>query len=293
MKYLMIQDPEYAVIPVSRKAELLGVNRRSYYKWLERPSPDRNQVPEEIRIRDELQKIAIDFPRYGYRRMTVELHKRGYLVNHKRVLRLMREDNLLCVKKHCKPLTTDSNHPHKIYPNLLRYKQLTHPDQGWASDITYIQLPESFVYLAVILDVFTRKCIGWQLGRYLDTKLTLDALNQALDQRWNATLQGLIHHSDQGVQYASAEYVNQLKKHEIQISMSRKGNPYDNAFVESFIKTLKYEEVYLNEYNSFVDALENIGGFIDDVYNKKRLHSSLGYKSPEAFEMEVKINKSM
>ncbi len=178
-----------------------------------------------------------------------------------------------------------------IYPNLLRYKQLTHPNQGWASDITYIQLPDTFVYLAVILDVFTRKCIGWQLGKYLDTQLTLDALNKALHQRWNALLHGLIHHSDQGVQYASIEYVNQLKTHGIQISMSRKGNPYDNAFAESFIKTLKYEEVYLNEYDSFVDALENIGGFIDVVYNKKRLHSSLGYKSPEAFEMEVKTNK--
>lgn len=291
MKYLMIQDPEYAIIPVSRKAELLGVNRRSYYKWLERPPLDRNHVQEEIRVRDEIQKIAIEFPRYGYRRMTIELHNRGYLVNHKKVLRLMREDNLLCVKKKFKPLTTDSNHPHRVYPNFLRYKKLIRPNQGWASDITYIQLADSFVYLAVILDVFTRKCIGWQLGKYLDTQLTLDALNQALRQRWNSSLNGLIHHSDQGVQYASTEYVNQLRKHKIKISMSRKGNPYDNAFAESFIKTLKYEEVYLNEYHSFIDALENIRGFIDIVYNKKRLHSSLGYKSPESFEMEVKNNK--
>ena len=287
----MMQDPEYSRIPVSRKAELLGFNRRSYYKWLERPVSDRNKVQEETRIRDEIQKIAIEFPRYGYRRMTIELHNRGYLVNHKRVLRLMKEDNLLCVKKQFKPLTTNSNHPHKVYPNLLRYKKLTRPNQGWASDITYIQLLDSFVYLAVILDVFTRKCIGWQLGKYLDTQLTLDALNQALRQRWNLSLHGLIHHSDQGVQYASTEYVNQLKKHDIQISMSRKGNPYDNAFAESFIKTLKCEEVYLNEYHSFIDALENISGFIDTVYNKKRLHSSLGYKSPEEFEKEVKINK--
>jgi len=149
------------------------------------------------------------------------------------------------------------------------------------------------VYLAVILDVYSRKCIGWQLGKYLDTQLTLDALHQAISQRWHPSLQGLIHHSDQGVQYASIEYVNLLKEHDIQISMSRKGNPYDNAFAESFIKTLKYEEVYLNEYRSFADAMENIGGFIDIVYNKKRLHSSLGYKSPDAFEMEVKINKLM
>jgi transposase InsO family protein len=284
----MIQDPEYTIIPVSCKAELLGVNRRSYYKWLHRSSPNSQCVQQEMKVRDELQKIALEFPRYGYRRMTAELRNRGYVVNHKKVLRLMQEDNLLCVKKQFKPLTTDSNHTHRVYPNLLRYKQLTHPDQGWASDITYIQLPESFVYLAVILDVFTRKCIGWKLGKYLDTQLTLDALNQAIGQRWNSSLQGLIHHSDQGVQYAATEYVNQLKIHNIQISMSRKGNPYDNAFAESFIKTLKYEEVYLNEYHSFADAVENISGFIDSVYNKKRLHSSLGYKSPEAFEMEVK-----
>jgi len=287
----MILDPHFDSIPISRKADLLGVNRRGYYKWLQRPTPDRNLALEEMKLRDELQKIAIEFPRYGYRRMTVELHNRGYRVNHKKVLRLMREDNLLCVKKHFKPLTTDSNHPHKVYPNILRYIKLTHPNQGWASDITYIQLPDTFVYLAVILDVFTRKCIGWQLGKYLDTQLTLDALNQALGQRWNPSLNGLIHHSDQGVQYASNEYVNQLKSYDIQISMSWRGNPYDNAFAESFIKTLKYEEVYLNEYGSFTDALENIGGFIDIVYNKKRLHSSIGYKSPEVFEKEVNINK--
>jgi len=145
------------------------------------------------------------------------------------------------------------------------------------------------VYLSVILDLFTRKCIGWQLGRYIDTQLTLDALHQALCKRWNPTLQGLIHHSDQGVQYASTQYVELLKDHGFQISMSRKGNPYDNAFVESFMKTLKYEEVYLNEYNTYSDAYQNIQRFIDDVYNKKRLHSSLGYKSPDAFEQEVKL----
>jgi putative transposase len=291
MKYQVIQDPQYDCIPVSRKAELLGVNRRSYYKWLHRPQVDLEQIHEEMQLRDALQRIALEFPRYGYRRMTVELQNHGYQVNHKKVLRLMKEDNLLCIQKQFKPLTTDSNHPHKIYPNLLRYKTITQPNQGWASDITYIQLPDSFVYLAVILDVYTRKCIGWNLEPSLDTTLALDALHQALRHRWHPSLQGLIHHSDQGVQYASHAYVNLLNTHGIQISMSRKGNPYDNAFAESFIKTLKYEEVYLKEYSSFTDALENIGDFIDDVYNKKRLHSSLGYRSPEVFEMEVKTNK--
>jgi len=291
VKYQMIQDPQFENLSVSRKATILGINRGSYYKWLQRPLPDPEMIQNEMRLRDEIQKIAVEFPGYGYRRVTVELQNRGYLVNHKKVLRLMEEDNLLCVKKRFKPLTTESNHPHKVYPNLLRYQKISHPNQGWASDITYIHLTDMFVYLAVILDVYSRKCIGWQLGKYLDTQLTLDALHQALDQRWYPSLQGLIHHSDQGVQYASTEYVNELKDHGIQISMSRKGNPYDNAFAESFIKTLKYEEVYLNEYDTVAEAGDNIGGFIEIVYNKKRLHSSLGYKSPEVFEMEEKTKK--
>jgi putative transposase len=291
VKYQMMQDPQFESLSVSRKATLLGMNRGSYYKWLQRPPPDPEMIEEGMRLRDEMQKIAVEFPGYGYRRVTVELHNRGYQVNHKKVLRLMEEDNLLCIKKRFKPLTTESNHPHKVYPNLLRYQKISHPNQGWASDITYIHLPDMFACLAVILDVYSRKCIGWQLGKYLDTQLTLDALHQALDQRWYPSLQGLIHHSDQGVQYASAEYVNELKDHGIQISMSRKGNPYDNAFAESFIKTLKYEEVYLNEYDTVAEAGDNIGGFIEIVYNKKRLHSSLGYKSPEVFEMEEKTKK--
>ena len=203
----------------------------------------------------------------------------------------MNEDNLLCVRKRFKPMTTDSNHSHRVYPNIVRHLRVTRPDQVWASDITYVQLVDEFVYLAVVLDLFSRKCIGWQLGRHIDTQLTLTALHKAIHLRWNSGLQGLIHHSDQGVQYASNQYVDLLKEHGFLISMSRKGNPYDNAFVESFIKTLKYEEVYLNEYETFSDALNHIGQFIDIVYNKKRLHSSLEYKSPEAFEQEVNINR--
>jgi len=275
-------------LPISDAACLLGVSKSGYYKWLHRSCSD--SIQAEMGIRDELQKIAIEFPRYGYRRMTIELNNRGFHVNHKRVLRMMREDNLLCVKRHFKPLTTNSNHEYRVYPNLIKNLTIVRPDQVWASDITYIQLTDEFVYLAVMLDLFTRKCIGWQLGRHIDTQLTLSALKQALKQRWNPGLQEPIHHSDQGVQYASNVYVDCLKGHNFKISMSRKGNPYDNAFVESFIKTLKYEEVYLNEYDTFSYALENIGRFIDDVYNKKRLHSSLGYKSPEDFEREVNLN---
>lgn len=291
MKYQMMKDPQFDSISIVQKAELLNIHRSGYYKWVKRPPPYPQLFHEEMILRDEIQKIVVEFPGYGYRRVTVELHNCGYQVNHKKVLRLMKEDNLLCVKKQFKPLTTNSTHSHKVYPNLLRYQKITHPNQGWASDLTYIRLPDRFVYLAVILDVYSRKCIGWQLGKYLDTQLTLDALHQALDQRWDPSMNDLIHHSDQGVQYASTEYVNELKNRGIQISMSRKGNPYDNAFAESFIKTLKYEEVYLNEYDTITEALNNIGGFIEKVYNKKRLHSSLGYKSPEVFEMEEKINK--
>lgn len=277
-------------LTISDAARLLNINRVGYYKWLQKNGSDPDLIRYEMAVRDEMQKIAIEFPRYGYRRMTIELYNRGFHVNHKRALRLMQEDNLLCVKKQFRPLTTDSNHDHKVYPNLIRNLKITQPNQVWASDITYIQLIDEFIYLAVVLDLFTRKCIGWKLGRNIDTQLTLTALDHAIEKRWTHDIQSLIHHSDQGVQYASNQYVDLLKEHSFQISMSRKGNPYDNAFVESFIKTLKYEEVYLNEYETFSDALENIGGFIDDVYNKKRLHSSLGYRSPEAFEREVNIN---
>jgi len=277
-------------LTISDAARLLNINRFGYYKWLQSNGPDPVLIRYEMEIKDEMQKIAVEFPRYGYRRMTIELYNRGFHANHKRVLRMMQEDNLLCARKHFKPLTTDSNHNHKVYPNLIRNLKITQPNQVWASDITYIQLIDEFVYLSVVLDLFTRRCIGWKLGRHIDTELTLTALTQALEQRWTPSLQGLIHHSDQGVQYASNQYVDLLKDHDFQISMSRKGNPYDNAFVESFIKTLKYEEVYLNEYETFSDALVNIGRFIDDVYNKKRLHSSLGYKSPDDFEREVNIN---
>jgi transposase InsO family protein len=243
-----------------------------------------------MEIRSEIQKIAVDFPKYGYRRISAELRNRWFIVNNKKVLRLMREDSLLCVKKKFKPVTTNSNHNLIKYPNLMLDLKITYPNQVWASDITFIQLAKEFVYLAVILDLYSRKCIGWKLGENLDTQLTLGALNKAIKTRWNENIRGLIHHSDQGVQYASAAYIDCLKEHNIKISMSRKGNPYDNAFVESFIKTLKYEEVYLKEYESFQEAQSNINQFIREVYNKKRLHSSLGYQSPNDFEKELNLN---
>jgi len=202
----------------------------------------------------------------------------------------MRQDNLLCLKKKFKPITTDSSHGLPVYPNILKNTKITGLNQVWASDITYVQLLHENIYLAVILDLSSRKCIGWDLSRNMGRHLAMNALARALKNRWTESTQGLIHHSDQGVQYASQDYVDCLKKHNILISMSRKGNPYDNAFAESFIKTLKWEEVYLNEYETFEDALRNIRHFIEKVYNMKRLHSGLGYKSPDQFEMEIALN---
>ena len=278
MRYTLIGEAE---MPVTKATELLGVSRSSYYRWRKKT----NGNEDDMELRNLIQKIAIEFPAYGYRRITAEIRRRGHSVNHKKVLRLMREDNLLCVKRTFKLVTTDSNHKYRKYPNLLKDLEVNRINQVWAADITYIRLQREYVYLAVIIDIFSRKCVGWELGRNLDAQLTLNALKKALKDR-----KPLIHHSDQGVQYASREYVSCLEEHGIKISMSRKGNPYDNAFVESFIGTLKTEEVYLKEYETFSDALSNIREFIEEVYNKKRLHSSLGYRSPEDFEKEVGLN---
>jgi len=274
-------------LPISRSCRALEVSRSGYYKW--RTKQEIISF-DDMDLRNQIQRIALEFPGYGYRRITAELQNLGYVVNRKRVLRLMRQDNLLCLKKKFKPVTTDSNHGLPVYPNLLKSTKITGLNQVWASDITYIQLLHENIYLAVILDLYSRKCIGWELSRNIDSLLVLNALSKALDNRWSESIHGIVHHSDQGVQYASRDYVECLKQHEIQISMSRKGNPYDNAFAESFIKTLKVEEVYLNEYGTFEDAYRNIWRFIEKVYNQKRLHSALDYRSPEQFEMEVALN---
>ena len=287
--YKMIKQEQEEDDPIStiRACCILGVNKSSYYKWddTQTQSPDQ-QDPHEMELRNEIQKIAVEFSCYGYRRITRELRRRGYKVNHKPVLRIMGEDNLLCIRKKFTPRTTDSEHNLPVYPNLAKDIDVTAVNQLWVADITYIRLVKEFVYLAVILDVSSRKCVGWELSRDIDTQLTLNALNKALTNRGGADLSGLVHHSDQGVQYAAHDYINQLNKSGIQISMSRKGNPYDNAFAESFIKTLKYEEVYLKEYESFDGAYMNIEEFIEEAYNEKRLHSSIGYLPPNEFEMK-------
>lgn len=275
-------------LSVSRAVELMGVSRSGYYRWLcVRDGVE--SCNQDLLLREEIQRIALDYPRYGYRRVGVELARRGYRGSLKKVYGLMRQDNLLCVRRRYRHCTTDSNHGMRVYENLAKGMKVTGINQLWVADITYIQLSREYVYLAVVIDVYSRRCLGWMLSRRIDTRLTLGALQNALDTR-RCNLEGLVHHSDQGVQYASKEYVECLLEHGIRVSMSRRGNPYDNAFAESFMKTLKYEEVYLNEYINFKDALENIERFIDEVYNKKRLHSSIGYRSPIEYEKTLNMN---
>lgn len=233
-------------------------------------------------ILDRIEAICIDFHGYGYRRVTRQLHYDGFQVNHKRVLRLMRESDLLCRIRRKWVRTTDSKHRLPIYQNLIKDKCITGINQVWLADITYIRISHGFVYLAAILDSFSRKVIGYAISRSMDTDLVLEALRMAIANRNPGT--GIIHHSDRGVQYASLEYTRELKEHGFQISMSGKGNPYDNAMMESFFKTLKHEEVYLFEYENLSDVQSRLPYFIEQVYNLKRLHSSIGYLSPIMYE---------
>ena len=266
-------------LSVQRLCEMFELSRSWYYEHLKQPEDD----AEEIALRDQIEQIILEFSGYGYRRVTHALARQGWQVNHKRVLRIMREESLLChLKKRFVIATTNSRHHFPVYPNMLAGVVLERPDQAWVADLTYIRLRSTFVYLACILDAFSRRCVGWHLSREMTTQLTLTALKHAIAQR--RPQPGLIHHSDRGVQYASSEYIEQLQQIGAHISMSSVSNPYDNAKAESFFKTLKQEEVYLKEYESFADAEANLAVFIEMVYNTKRLHSSLGYLPPAEFE---------
>ena len=268
---------------VLRMCELGKISRAGLYRF----DPEAERCEEEMDLRDAIQRIALEFPCYGRPRITAELRREGWAVNHKRVGRILREDNLLCIRRRKFVCTTDSNHGFRVYPNLAEKMELTGVDQLWVADITYIRLETEFIYLAVVLDAFSRRVIGWALDRTLEAGLAVAALKMAFRRRGPIT--GLTHHSDRGVQYASREYTDLLKEHGVRISMSRSGNPYDNAKCESFMKTLKYEEVYRQEYRDLAEARTSIERFIEKIYNGKRLHSALGYRPPIEFERSLLI----
>jgi transposase InsO family protein len=274
-------------LSIERMCQLAEVSRAGFYRSLQEQQPQQ----EEMELRTAIQQIFVEHRRrYGYRRVTKELRRRGLVVNRKRVERLMKEDNLLAVQPRAFVVTTDSKHQLEIYLNLASRMKLTGINQLWVADITYIRLQAEFVYLAVILDRFSRKVVGWALDRTLATRLPKTALEQAIAHRQPPP--GLVHHSDRGVQYASDEYIKVLQQHQIIPSMSRPANPYDNASCESFMKTLKREEIYANDYRDLEHLRANIEAFIDQYYNRCRLHSALGYKTPEEFEQALDATTS-
>jgi len=274
--------PVQGGLGIERMCRLTGVSRASFYRYLQERTP----AEEGMEVRSAIQQIAVEHRRrYGYRRIAAELRRRGMLVNHKRVARIMREDNLVAVQPRAFVITTASQHAFEVYLNLASRMELTGVNQLWVADITYIRLHREFVYLAVILDAYSRKVVGWELARTLAARLVTTALERAIGERKPPP--GLVHHSDRGVQYACDDYGRILNKYGMISSMSRPANPYDNASCESFLKTLKREEIYANQYQDLDDLHHNVEAFIEQYYNRQRLHSALGYRPPEEFERAI------
>jgi len=283
-----VQERPTAERALRALGEAVGLSRSTIGRRLR--APVTTTAERDMERRQHIQAVALEMRSYGYRPITKELHRRGVIINHKVVLRLLRADNLLCLRRRAFVATTDSKPPLTVYPNLAHALTLTDINQLWVADITYIRLQRQFIYLAAVLDAYSRRCIGWALARYLDARLSLTALQMALRTRRFSAGQ-LTHHSDRGVQYACHDYVRVLQQNHIQISMSRSGNPYDNAKAERFMRTLKYEEVYLNDYDTFTEVMLSVQNFIEAVYNRKRLHSALGYLPPAEFEASLALNQ--
>ena len=273
------------VLSLMEMCQLCGVSRASYYRGWETEKPG----DEEMTVRDRMQQLALKHCRRGYRYITRLLKREGWQINHKRTLRLMREDNLLSLRRRKWVRTTESDHDRPVYPNLARLMQVAGPDQLWVGDITYVRMKSEFIYVAIMLDVYSRRVVGWSIGRNLDSSLAQSALEKAIQSRQPKP--GLVHHSDRGWQYACHDYIAMLNRSGIEVSMSRSGNPYDNAYAESFMKTLKTEEVDGRRYQSLEDAADSIETFIEIFYNQQRLHSKLGYLSPAEFEAGCTLNE--
>lgn len=269
--------------------EAVGLSRSTINRQL-RAEPKTTKPAKDSERRVQVQQMALELRTAGYRPITEELHRRQKIINHKVVLRFLREDHLLYQRPRAYVATTDSRHHFPVYPNLARELILTDINQLWVGDITYIRLRQEFLYLAVLLDAFSRRCIGWALARYIDARLPLAALQMALHTR-SFTSGKLTHHSDRGVQYACKDYIEVLQQNEIIISMSRVGNPYDNAIAERFMRTLKYEEIFLNDYDTFAEVFRSVEHFLEVVYNHQRLHSALGYLPPAEFEASLAVPK--
>jgi len=268
---------------ISKACQVTGLPASTFY-YKPNKQHRKRRDDEDEKLRQQIERIHEEFPGYGYRRVQRELKRRGLQVNEKRVRRVMKKFGLAPITWRTFVRTTDSRHPLPVYPNLAKNRQVRAVNQVWVADITYIRIRSSFVYLAAILDLYSRRIVGWAISKRIDTELCVTALRMALEKR---RARGCIHHSDRGVQYASAAYVALLRQYGLHISMSAKGNPYDNAFMESFYKTLKYEEVHLCDYETYDDVIERLPFFIDKVYNRKRLHSSIGYVPPTEFEAAI------